>query len=57
MKNSIALICSNSTISWCAAFLSDKIKECYMPDYYIKERSLQTFKFPIQNTILYELLK
>lgn len=29
MKNAKKLICSNSTISWCAALLSDKIEICY----------------------------
>jgi len=56
MKNAKKLICSNSTLSWCAALLSDTINTCYMPDYKIRnDRSHQTFKFPIQNTILYSI--
>ena len=54
MKNTKKLICSNSTICWCAAFLSGNLTTCYMPDYKIRnDRSHQTFKFPIQNTFLY----
>lgn len=52
MKNSKKMICSTSTMCWCAAFLSDSLNTCYMPNYDI---SSQTFKYPIQNTILYEI--
>lgn len=56
MKNTKKLICSNSTICWCAAFLSDNLTTCYMPDYKIRnDRSHQTFKYPIKNTILYSI--
>lgn len=56
MKNAKKLICSRSTISWCAAFLSDNIEICYMPDYKIDgNRPFQTFKYPIKNTILYSI--
>lgn len=56
MKEAKKLICSNSTISWCAALLSDNIEICYMPDYEIKaNRSHQTLKYPIKNTILYSI--
>jgi len=56
MKNCRILVCSNSTLSWCAAFLSEKIEVCYMPDYPIKsDRIHQTMKYPIDNTILYEI--
>ena len=51
MKEAETLICSNSTLSWCAAFFSDKIQTCYFPDYDITSNS--TCKYPIDNTILY----
>jgi hypothetical protein len=51
MKEAIILICSKSTLSWSAAFFSDKIQKCYLPDY---EKSLNsTCKYPIDNTELY----
>ena len=51
MKESELLICSKSTLSWCAAFFSNNIKKCYLPDYEITPNS--TCKFPIDNTELY----
>lgn len=51
MKEAEVLICSKSTLSWCAAFFSTKLKKCYVPDY--NETSNSTFKFPIKNTELY----
>lgn len=51
MKESELLICSKSSLSWCAAFFSDKIKQCYLPDY--EESIRQTFKKPIDFTIIY----
>jgi FkbM family methyltransferase len=53
MKNAKILVCSCSTISWAAALLSDKVKLVYMPDY-PNRRNHETFKKPIDNTILYE---
>jgi hypothetical protein len=53
MKEAEVLICSNSTLSWCAAFFSDKIKLCYFPDYNIEQFNYVTCKNPIDNTILY----
>ena len=50
MKEAELLICSNSTISWCAAFFSENLKKCYIPEY---EIYYPTFKFPIENTELY----
>lgn len=56
MKNARILICSRSTLSWCAAYLSTNIEKCYMPNYPIlRKRPYQTFKTPIQNTILYDI--
>ncbi len=51
MKEAEILICSKSTLSWCAAFFSDKIKKCYLVDY--KTKINMTCKNPIDNTILY----
>lgn len=52
MKEAEILVCSKSTLSWAAAFLSDKNKVCYFPDYTITG-SNQTCKSPTTNTILY----
>jgi hypothetical protein len=51
MKEAETLICSKSTLSWCAAFFSNSIKKCYLPDYNISPNS--TCKYPIDNTELY----
>ena len=51
MKEAELLICSKSTLSWCAAFFSDKINKCFIPDYDITPNS--TFKRPIENTEMY----
>jgi len=52
MKEAEILICSKSTLSWCAAFFSDKIHQCYLPDYEIQP-NIMTCKYPIDNTIIY----
>lgn len=51
MMNAPILICSNSTLSWCAALLSDNITTCYMPNHGDDDK----FKRPIENTILYAI--
>jgi hypothetical protein len=51
MKEAEILICSKSTLSWCAAFFSDKIQKCYLPDYIATSNS--SCKYPIDNTELY----
>ena len=56
MKNAQVLICSVSTISWCAALLSTNIKKCYMPDYPKEVNEYGFCKNPIENTILYNYL-
>lgn len=56
MKNAKILICSMSTISWCAAFLSSNIEKCYMPDYSNIIYPKSTCKHPIQNTELYSTI-
>jgi hypothetical protein len=58
MKNAKTLICSMSTLSWCASLLSDKLETCYMPDY--KPNAPGTGKYtsfrkPIENTIFYSM--
>jgi len=56
MKNAKILVCSCSTLSWIAAFLSDKVTTVYFPNY--KNRQIhETFKKPIENTILYDFTK
>lgn len=52
MKNARTIICSKSTLSWCATLLSDTIETCYFPDYN-EQPMLMTCKKPIDNTLLY----
>lgn len=50
------LICSHSTLSWMAAYFSNSIKKCYMPNYnFLNERTYCYFRNPIENTILYDV--
>lgn len=51
MKNSEILICSYSSLSWCAAFFSNTIKSVYIPNY--KESLHQSFKI-LPNSKLYD---
>ena len=51
MKEAEILICSKSTLSWCAAFFSTSIQKCYLPEYTVTPNS--TCKYPIDNTELY----
>ncbi len=53
MKNAKTLVCSVSTISWCAAYFSKRIKRCYMPDYPKEINPYGKCKNPIDNTELY----
>ena len=53
MKNAKILACSVSTISWCAAYFSKRIKKCYMPDYPKEVNGAGYCKKPIDNTELY----
>ena len=58
MKQCKLLICSNSTLSWSAAYLSKDIELCYFPNYcFYKIPRKVYFKKPIQNTILYDVHK
>jgi GR25 family glycosyltransferase involved in LPS biosynthesis len=56
MKQATTLISSMSTLAWVAAYLSKRLKKCYMPDYNFYEiahRRILYFKKPIENTTLY----
>ena len=56
MKNAKILVCSMSTLCWCAGFLSNKVELCYMPKYnfYQKDRKL-FFKNICDNVIFYNV--
>jgi len=56
MKNAKILVCSCSTLSWIAAFLSIRVKTVYFPDNKNRQKH-ETFKNPIENTILYKYHK
>lgn len=59
MKQARTLICSMSTLAWTAAYLSHKLRVCYMPNYNFSqmpkssERRQFFFHKPIENTVLY----
>ena len=53
MKNAKILVCSCSTLSWTASLFSVTLKKVYIPDYN-HNRIHETFKNPINNTILYK---
>ena len=55
MKQATILICSMSTLSWAAAYLSTQIQTCYMPNYnfYGTKREATFFHKPILNTLFY----
>jgi hypothetical protein len=53
MRNAKTLVCSNSTVSWAAALLSETVTTVYMPNYPVT-RVHETFRNPIKNTIQYE---
>jgi hypothetical protein len=54
MRNAKTLICSNSTLSWAAALLSDTITTVYMPNY--KQRFIhETIRTPHLNTVTFEI--
>jgi GR25 family glycosyltransferase involved in LPS biosynthesis len=55
MKQAAILICSMSTLSWAAAYLSTRIQTCYMPNYnfYGTARENTFFHKPILNTLFY----
>ena len=56
MKQAKILVCSMSTLSWAAAYLSKDIQQCYMPNYnFYTNPTRRPFFFhkPIENTSLY----
>ena len=56
MKNAKEVVCSMSTLSWCACYLSNNIEKCYMPNYNFDHLDRSTyFKNPIKNTYLYDV--
>ena len=57
MRNAKILICSCSTLSWAASFLSNVLEKLYMPNYNNSDRIHETFKYPISNTVLYDFEK
>ena len=58
MRNAKTVVCSLSTLSWAASFLSETLETVYMPDYLLHGDRLKylkyKFKRPIENTIYYE---
>ena len=57
MRNAKILVCSCSTLSWAASFLSNVVEKVYMPNYNNPDRIHETFKYPISNTVLYDFEK
>lgn len=57
MRNAKVLVCSCSTLSWAASFLSDTLEKVYFPNYNNPDRIHETFKMPNLNTILYDFEK
>jgi hypothetical protein len=56
MKSAKEVVCSMSTLSWCACYLSKNIEQCYMPNYNFDHLDRSTyFKNPINNTYLYDV--
>ena len=59
MNQAEILLCSISTISWCAALLSQNIKKCYFPNWKRGEPYFDhcgvSCKKPCENTILYNM--
>ena len=55
MKNARILICSMSTLSWAAAFLSTRIEKCYFPEHSMPHGQHGSCKYPIYNTELYNI--
>ena len=56
MSNCKVLVCSVSTLSWCAAFFSKTIEKCYMPKHTKAiTNSYCDCYYPIDNTELYDI--
>ena len=52
MKQSTILVCSLSTLSWCAALLSETVEKVYVPKN--KTSAHQLYLQPIWNTVVYD---
>jgi hypothetical protein len=57
MRNAKTIVCSCSTLSWAASFLSNVVEKVYIPNYNNPDRIHETFKYPISNTLLYDFEK
>jgi hypothetical protein len=56
MTNCKVLVCSVSTLSWCAAFFSKTIEKCYMPKHSTSiTNDYCDCYYPIDNTELYDI--
>jgi hypothetical protein len=55
LMNARILVCSNSTLSWCAALLSNKVEKVYFPEIDYNKNSHVTFRKPIENTEYYKI--
>jgi hypothetical protein len=55
IKNAKTLVCSRSTMCWAAAFFSNTLETVYFPNYTNPHHLHETFKRPIENTILYDI--
>jgi hypothetical protein len=55
IKNAKTLVCSRSTMCWAAAFFSDTLETVYFPNYTNPSHIHETFKQPIENTVLYDI--
>ena len=56
MSNCKVLVCSVSTLSWCAAFFSKTIEKCYMPKHSTSiTNDYCDCYYPIDNTELYDI--
>ena len=56
MSNCKVLVCSVSTLSWCAAFFSKTIEKCYMPKHSTSiTNNYCDCYYPIDNTELYDI--
>jgi hypothetical protein len=55
IKNAKTVVCSRSTMCWAAALFSDTLETVYFPNYHNANHLHETFKAPIQNTVLYDV--
>ena len=55
LRCSTKVVCTHSSFSWMAVYLSDTVKTCYSPDYnyYSTHMTRVCFRNPLINTVLY----